>query len=502
MLNIALSRVHSLMESKGCHIIHTSEISRADRELLMRHHWLEEIIRGWYLTVRPDLLPGDSTAWYANFWDFVRVYLKHHYEKNYCLSAECSLDIHLGSSNIPKQVIVIATSGSGTPLQLPYETSLLVYADPIRLSEEREEIRGLQVMSLEYALCKVSPTYFQTSPQDAEVALRSITNLNELLRVIVQYNFKSAAGRLVGAYRFLGDFKTANNLKTGLEEIGISINEKNPFVQEAPLLSGGRFKSPYVARIHVMWEQFRSVVIDHFPSPPGLAKNANAYLKKVSEIYAQDAYNSLSIEGYQVSKELIEKVKRAEWHPDQDLAAKQQRDALAARGYYEAFLSVKESVAKVLKEETPGKVAAHDLSHWYQKLFTPSVNAGILAASDLFGYRRHQVYIRHSRHTPPAREYLIDTMEALFDLLALEEHAGVRAVLGHFIFVYIHPYMDGNGRVGRFLMNVMLASGGYPWTVISADQRSQYLLSLEAASVGSNILPFTQFIAHEMSATH
>jgi len=37
-------------------------------------------------------------------------------------------------------------------------------------------------------------------------------------------------------------------------------------------------------------------------------------------------------------------------------------------------------------------------------------------------------------------------------------------VLGHFIFVYIHPYMDGNGRVGRFLMNAMMASGGYLWT--------------------------------------
>jgi Fic family protein len=60
-------------------------------------------------------------------------------------------------------------------------------------------------------------------------------------------------------------------------------------------------------------------------------------------------------------------------------------------------------------------------------------------------------------------------MPAFFDHLREEEHPGVRTVLGHWVFVYIHPYLDGNGRMGRFLMNVMLASGGYPWTVVPVD---------------------------------
>ena len=66
------------------------------------------------------------------------------------------------------------------------------------------------------------------------------------------------------------------------------------------------FRSPYAARIHAMWEQFRKVVIAHFPKPPGIPKDTKAYLHTIAEIYAKDAYNSLSIEGYQVSKELIE----------------------------------------------------------------------------------------------------------------------------------------------------------------------------------------------------
>ena len=48
--------------------------------------------------------------------------------------------------------------------------------------------------------------------------------------------------------------------------------------------------------------------------------------------------------------------------------------------------------------------------------------------------------------------------------------------------------------MGRFLMNVMLASGGYPWTVIPVERRKDYMQSLESASVDGNIKPFTTFL--------
>ena len=86
-------------------------------------------------------------------------------------------------------------------------------------------------------------------------------------------------------------------------------------------------------------------------------------------------------------------------------------------------------------------------------------------------------------------------MPAFLNLLREEAHPAVRVVLGHFLFVYIHPYMDGNGRVGRFLMNVMLASGGYPWTVIPVGDRNAYMNALERASVGEDIVPFADFLA-------
>lgn len=98
-------------------------------------------------------------------------------------------------------------------------------------------------------------------------------------------------------------------------------------------------------------------------------------------------------------------------------------------------------------------------------------------------------------HTPLNPEAVRDAMPVLFDLLKTETDAWVRAVLGHFMFTFIHPYMDGNGRMGRFLMNVMLASGGYRWTIVPQNVRSEYMTSLEKASVKGDASDFAALLA-------
>jgi Fic family protein len=86
----------------------------------------------------------------------------------------------------------------------------------------------------------------------------------------------------------------------------------------------------------------------------------------------------------------------------------------------------------------------------------------------------------------------------MFDLLEGEKEPAVQIVLGHWLFGYIHPYPDGNGRMARFLMNAVLASGGYPWTVIRVEDRTAYMKVLESASVDMNIGPFAAFIAERV----
>ena len=134
-------------------------------------------------------------------------------------------------------------------------------------------------------------------------------------------------------------------------------------------------------------------------------------------------------------------------------------------------------------------------SVWYRELLGPSVAAGIVKPANLAGYRNGPVYIRHSMHVPPRAQAVRDLMPALFEQLRQEQEAPVRVVLGHFLFVYVHPYFEGNGRMGRLLMNAMLASGGYSWTVIPLAARERYMAALESASVGQDIAPFADLLA-------
>ena len=91
----------------------------------------------------------------------------------------------------------------------------------------------------------------------------------------------------------------------------------------------------------------------------------------------------------------------------------------------------------------------------YTALFAPCVNAGIVKAQDLAGYRNGSIMIRGSQHVPPPSESLLDCMKVLTELIVKEPNFAIKAVLGHFFLGYIHPFPDGNGRTSRFIMNFL-----------------------------------------------
>ena len=106
--------------------------------------------------------------------------------------------------------------------------------------------------------------------------------------------------------------------------------------------------------------------MSRFPQAPKKTSTPENYLKQVAEAYVRDAFHSLSIEGYQVSPELIEKVRSGKWNPEASEEDRKHQDALAARGYFQAFESVKKTLERVLNGDNAGNVANQDHNDWYE----------------------------------------------------------------------------------------------------------------------------------------
>lgn len=487
----SLDVLRQLQESKNSPVIRSSEISRTHYERLVKNGFLMKVVGGWYIQSDPAAVSGDTTAWYISYWRFISEYIREKLGEEWCLPAEVSLDVQTGNWTVLPQLTIRSPRCNNTSLSLPFGCSIFFLKADCATKVVKESRYALNVYSLPEALVMSSPILFQRSSITARTALAAIRDSSEVLPYLLDKGRSSRAGRLIGAFRNVNMLPIADEIKSTMVRFGYVIREEDPFSDKYEFV---RDLSPYATRIRLMWKSMRDAVLAVKPSVPA-GINIEAYMKDVEDRYKIDAYHSLSIEGYKVSEELIEKVRSGNWKPDENASDKEDKAALAARGYWQAFQEVKKSLLSVLDGKNAGEVVEKDHRVWYQEMFTPSVMAGIIKAGDIVGYRTAQVYIRNSMHTPLNPEAVRDAMPVLFDLLKSEEDAWVRAVLGHFIFTFIHPYMDGNGRMGRFMMNVMLASGGYRWTVIQKEIRDKYMSALERASVQGDINDFASLLA-------
>jgi hypothetical protein len=492
----SLSNLRNLGADGSHRIFKSNELSRTDRERLASAGFLREVIRGWVMITRPEDRVGDTSSWYASFWQFCRAYLDDRFGTDWALSAENSISLLAANLNVPRQVIVCSPQANNQPLALPHETSLYLLRVP-KLPVVPVETAGLRTFPTAEALCSAVPAFWQNNNTDVIALLGSVRSTSSILRVLLEGGHTLAAGRVAGAYRLLGNARAADDIVSTMERAGHKVREdEDPFKAPVPMqLAGSRPVSPIVTRVRLMWAEMRGQVLQTFEVEPRLINDRDAYLASVDDRYTSDAYHSLSIEGYAVSEELIEKVRSGSWNPDGDESDREQKNAMAAKGYWDAFQEVRKSVARVLDGEDAAAIVEAEHLNWYRALFQPSLAAGIVKPENLAGYRQHFVGIRGSIHTPASWESIPDAMEAFFECLREEKDPRVRAILGHFIFTFIHPLPDGNGRSGRFIMNVMLASAGIPWTIIPVDRRDEYMRALDSASIAGDIKPFAGLVA-------
>jgi Fic family protein len=491
--------LHTLkaLQDQGHRVIRSRSLSRTHRARLVNAGFLAEVIKGWYLPARPGEPVAGTEAWFAGMRDFVAGYCNERFGIAWHLSPEQSLLLHSGERTLPRQLQVWAPAGNNQAVALPHGCSLFLYRSRLSLpAGEVQDEQGLRLVNLPDALVAASPSFFSQNPLAARIALGQVEDTAPLLERLLEGSHSTVAGRLAGGFRALGNEAFADAIIHTMRSAGYTVQPSSPFVHPQDPLPGGRPESPHVQRLRLNWSRMRPAVLAAFedvrnvvPSPDMAAQ----VVENAEHRYVSDAYHSLSIEGYRVSTELIERVRDGIWDPDG--ADRQQRDAMAAKGYFEAHKMVMAFIGQAIANRTDAPALREPMSRWYVALFSPGVQAGLLKPSDLAGWRNDQVYIRGARHVPLSKEAVRDCMPVLFQLLHAEPEPVVRAVLGHFFFVYIHPYMDGNGRLARFLMNSMLVTGGYVWTIIPVQLRSEYMKALDIASSDGDIAPFASFVA-------
>src|SRR5690606_11659714 len=104
------------------------------------------------------------------------------------------------------------------------------------------------------------------------------------------------------------------------------VRETDPFAPEQVLGEIRPRVTPIVGRIEALWKSMRGAIVEEFPPPPGRPEDRDAYLHFVDGIYTSDAYHSLSIEGYSVTAELIDRVRSGAWNPEDRDGDRRDRD--------------------------------------------------------------------------------------------------------------------------------------------------------------------------------
>lgn len=111
-------------------------------------------------------------------------------------------------------------------------------------------------------------------------------------------------------------------------------------------------------------------------------------------------------------------------------------------------------------------------------------------------YRNVDISVKGSNHTPPSYIKVYDRMEKYFNYINEGPKDDVLEYISycHLQLAKIHPFLDGNGRLARLILNYELMSNGFAPVIITADERDKYHHALEQFKVEKEINPFKDYL--------
>ena len=226
--------------------------------------------------------------------------------------------------------------------------------------------------------------------------------------------------------------------------------------------SDGRFKSK--ESIFAQIERKKAELDGRRPLTDGEVARLN------EEFVVEYTYNSNAIEGNTLTLRETDLVLRG-----LTIDQKPLKDHMEAIGHKEAF----EYVSELVKENVPISESVIKQIHYL-----------VLAdkKEDRGAYRRVPVKIMGAQHQPVQPYLIIPKMEELlWDYSENKEHIVTKLARFHIEFEGIHPFIDGNGRTGRLLVNLELMKAGYPPINIKFTDRISYYNAFDEYYVKHNL---------------
>jgi len=176
--------------------------------------------------------------------------------------------------------------------------------------------------------------------------MASLADASDLLRLLLNGGHSAKAGYLAKAFRQTGRGDLADEILRSMKGAGYDVRESSPFEAGHVFRRSRRPAAPIVVAWRCFGNRCGARSSRCSPKRRDFRQTTKRIFATSAEIYRTDAYHSLSIEGYSVTPALVERVRQGGWDPEHDAGDRRNHDALAARGYWQAFQLVKNEVEK------------------------------------------------------------------------------------------------------------------------------------------------------------
>ena len=476
-------------------VVHADSLLDAThRRRLREGGFLRWIVDGWYyICCGGGNDYSNRTPWFEAYWDFIAAYLNDRYKDDWVLSADMSLLFRSANGIIPRFLTVRSRRANTRAVSLPFGYDLLIVKAKLPEGVECDPVHGVRLYPLGWALLTAPAWFYSSSPIEAKTCIAMLGNAQQVSETAIAQGFRHGSERVAGALESIGNPIMADEIIQDMRRHGYRVSKQNPFSENIAIPMDG---SAISSRVRLMWTGMRPAVLDikyRLDICPEV-RTIPQVLEMIDVAIPQDTLNTLLLQEYNVTEDQVTEAGCKSWDPNLCEDRKQRLNLTAARGYRIACEHFRTAVLDILTGGEEPEHLIRSVTHWHERMTAVLYSENFRPLEDCHGYRYEPSYVSDSEHVPVDGDSVSEAMTTLAAELVEEPDAFVRAVLGHFFILYIHPFRRDNAVMARLFMNSQLLTAGYPWATVPAKAAQDYNKAMEKAKTNGDIGDFAELM--------